>query len=443
MPLEAPPLARPLVLALAACASLILTRPAFAQTASSASAPPLPSLPPAPSSLGESAVGDEAFPSLGQALTRAREHAPPVVAGRAQLQAVRSGYVGARLSPVGNPYTEIVLERALTSVTKDVTLSATLWLPIELWGQRGARIDEVDARVGFSQAALEALRAQMMGEVVRSYGAAVVEAERVKTLELVVQGAKAERDLYRARVDAGDATEQDAALAALELSRNAVALAESKADLSRALFELSRVTGSPGYRPPDGVPPQPPPPPETQPAPERRAERSPVVGALQLESLMYQRVNERLSREAKLPFMLMLQGGRGDVGETRFGVGAALTFPVSRSNQGERAQAEADSARAQSEARAQQGSTATLLKGLEQERRQVHKASDEITASLEPAGQAALDAAVAMLKAGKGEMLRVLTARRDLIQLRTRRLELYRREWSIVAQIVSLTGESP
>jgi cobalt-zinc-cadmium efflux system outer membrane protein len=54
-----------------------------------------------------------------------------------------------------------------------------------------------------------------------------------------------------------------------------------------------------------------------------------------------------------------------------------------------------------------------------------------------------VDAAVAVQKAGKGELLRVLMARRDLALLRTRRLEMIRREWSIVSQRVALSGELP
>jgi cobalt-zinc-cadmium efflux system outer membrane protein len=57
--------------------------------------------------------------------------------------------------------------------------------------------------------------------------------------------------------------------------------------------------------------------------------------------------------------------------------------------------------------------------------------------------QDAVEAAVQVQKAGKGELLRVLTARRDLALLRTRRLEMIRREWGIVSQAAALTGDLP
>jgi outer membrane protein, heavy metal efflux system len=104
---------------------------------------------------------------------------------------------------------------------------------------------------------------------------------------------------------------------------------------------------------------------------------------------------------------------------------------------------EAAQRRARVEAGAARTSTRAALRGLLRERRKIRAALNEISTSVEPAGQAAVDAAVAMQKAGKGEMLRILTARRDLNLLRTRRLEILRRDWAIVGQMVALTGELP
>jgi cobalt-zinc-cadmium efflux system outer membrane protein len=155
------------------------------------------------------------------------------------------------------------------------------------------------------------------------------------------------------------------------------------------------------------------------------------------------RSRERWAADARLPMMLMLSTGRGDLGEWRVGGGLALTLPFSRSNQGEQALADAERRRALTEAEAQRQATVSTLRGLERERQQIVAALSEIDAAMEPAGQAAVDAAMAVQKAGKGELLRVLMARRDLALLRTRRLEMIRREWSIVSQRVALSGELP
>ena len=102
-----------------------------------------------------------------------------------------------------------------------------------------------------------------------------------------------------------------------------------------------------------------------------------------------------------------------------------------------------DRGRALAERDVRRRSIVALLRGLYDERLTVRTAIDEVARTGETAAQEALDAAVATQRAGKGEFLRVLTARRDLALLRSRRLELTRREWSIVGDIVALTGELP
>ncbi|RYE85017.1 MAG: TolC family protein, partial [Myxococcales bacterium] len=250
-----------------------------------------------------------------------------------------------------------------------------------------------------------------------------------------------EATLYQERARVGDATVQDSAQAAVEVARNAIALVESRADLQRALTDLARMIGveevhEPGaaatLRPPgtgwaDG-------------RAAELAEQAPAVTALRSEAMYLDRTRQRYRAEAKLPVSLMLMGGRGDLGEWRAGGGLALTLPLLRANQGEQALARAERERALGEAQAVRRSTTAAVRGLTRERQQVTDALAEIERSLEPAGQAAVDAAVAMQQAGKGELLRVLTARRDLVLLRTRRLEMIRREWQLTSQLTALTG---
>ena len=84
-----------------------------------------------------------------------------------------------------------------------------------------------------------------------------------------------------------------------------------------------------------------------------------------------------------------------------------------------------------------------VVAGLGAERLQVRRALTELRERAEPAAQASVEAALTMQRAGKGELLHVLTARRDLALLRARRLDLLAREWSIVSDLVALTGELP
>lgn len=384
----------------------------------------------------------QAFPSLVRAVSLARERAPEVQAAQAQVRVAKSGYRGARLFPIGNPSVELTADTPVTERDGSVALTGVMWLPVEIWGQRGKRVSEVDAHVSWRGSALDATRAYTASEAVRSYGTAVVESERLRLLDAILAVATDEAALYRARVQAGDATEQDAALAQVEVARNAVALAEARADLTRALTDLARVTGVTGYEPPPAdLSAQPPAPTREAARVNELTDRSPHVRALQGEARYFGQARERIAAEARMPVSLMALGSRGQYGEYRVGAGLALTLPVLRTNQGEQAVFEAEQSRAMSQASAQKSATKATLLGLLRERKQVRAALSEMDASLEPAGQAAVNAAVEMQKAGKGELLHVLTARRDLAQLRARRLELLRREWQLLSQIVALTGE--
>ncbi|MCU0681340.1 MAG: TolC family protein [Polyangiaceae bacterium] len=385
------------------------------------------------------------LPSLARVIALAKEMAPGVVTAKADVNIGRSSYAGARLSPLNNPYLEVFVDKGPPRTTKDVAVQANLWLPVELSGQRGRRIDEADALVAWKNQSVDAARAAAVGEAVRLYGDVLVNAERVRSFEGVLVSAKAEAELYEARLKAGDATQQDAKLAVVEVVRNSVALAESRADYARSSAELARALGQEGYGAPDGSTIDPPPHPPMDPGAwvERSIKRSPYLLAYEKEATYYARAKERQAIESHAPVNVIVSAGRGDLGEARFGGGLSWTFPVLRRNQAEQARAEAERGRALAERDVRRRSIVALLRGLYDERLTVRGAVDEVARTGEPAAQEALDAAVATQRAGKGEFLRVLTARRDLALLRSRRLELTRREWSIVGDIVALTGELP
>lgn len=385
------------------------------------------------------------LPSLAGVMALAKERAPGVVSAKADLNIGRSTYAGARLSPLTNPYLEVFVDRGNMNATKDVAVQANLWLPVELSGQRGRRVDEADALVAWKSQNVEAARASSVGEAVRLYGDVLVNAERVRSFESVLAAARAEAELYEARLRAGDATQQDAKLAVVEVVRNSVALAESRADYARSAAELARALGQEGFGPPDGGSVDPPPLPASDPNAwvDRSIKRSPYLLAYEKEATYYARAKERQAIESHVPVNVIVSAGRGDLGETRLGGGLSWTFPFLRTNQGEQARAEAERSRVLAERDVRRRSLVALLRGLYDERLMVRGAVDEVAVTGEPAAQEALAAAIQTQRAGKGEFLRVLTARRDLALLRSRRLELARREWSIVGDIVALTGELP
>ncbi|MDC0745849.1 hypothetical protein [Polyangium mundeleinium] len=386
----------------------------------------------------------DAFPSLGRAMALARERGPEVVRARGSVGVAQASYAGARLSALDNPYLEVFVDRGLQGVTKDAAVQANLWLPLEVSGQRARRIDEADALVAWQRTLFEVTQFSAEGDAVRAYGAALVAGARVHTLEGIVRDAGAEAEVYQQRREAGDATLQEEKLARMEHARYMVMLQESRADLTRALVDLARATGR-MFKPPDGASAMPPVPGETygEAGAAQIADASPHVAASTREASFYARAGQRAAIEAHPPVNLIVTAGRGDLGEPRFGGGLSWTFPFARRKQAEVARADAERARALSEAEVKRRLVTQGLSGLELERAEVRRAREVIDTTALPAAQASADAAIATKTAGKGEMLLVLTARRDLELLRLRRLELIAREWSILGDIVAWTGELP
>lgn len=386
------------------------------------------------------AVPIEAVPSLPRVIELAREMAPTVALARAEVGVGRSAYAGARLGPVANPYLEVLGARGGGGATKDVTIQGSLFVPIEVSGQRGRRIAEADALVAWQEAGLDASRAGAAGDAVRAYGALVVAASRVHAFEGLAGVSRDEAAVYEARLAAGDATERDAKLARVELGRNAVIVAESRADLMRAITELHRLIGV-RVAEPVGLPAEPPPPKIQEPV--AAAGRSPHVKAKEREAAYHAHAKERQGREALNPINVIVTAGRGDLGEARFGGGLGWTFPVARRNQGEQARSEAERARASIERDTRARVIAATIEGLTAERREVRRALAELADTAEPAALASVEAAAATQRAGKGELLQVFIARRDLALLKARRLDLLQREWTLLSDLVTLTGDLP
>lgn len=344
------------------------------------------------------------------------------------------------MAPLGNPYLEITADRGNKNVTKDVAIVGTLWLPVELSGQRGSRGREATEFVGFHSALVEQARARAAARVVRAYGFAAVATERSAVLSELLGSARAEADLMSERLKDGDAVSRDASLAAVEAARHEVMLAETQAELLRAQGELSELLGR------DTLPPVAmAAPPVLRPSDFRgiSADKTPHSRALGAEARFYSSSAERIGKEGQSPLSVGLVAGRGDLGETRLGGGLAYAFPVFRANRPEKARAAAESSRALAEKRVQETVATRRLKLLQLEQEQLSRAIATLTTSALPAAQRAVRAVQETYAAGKAEMLAVLLSRRELSALSLRRLELLEQNWLLLSEYVEITGDLP
>src|SRR6187431_1909580 len=226
------PTSRTTFLALAASLCL-LPRPLWAETAAATPAAAA-AVAPVPSAVA---------PELRELVRLARERAPEVALGRSALTASRSSYASARLAPIGNPFLEVRAQGATKDVVKDVNIDASLWLPVEIAGQKSRRGREADDYVQLHGALLEQARALASSRTVRAYGALVVGATRFRVLTELATVAQEEARYFAEKMALGDATERDAALAAVDVSRHQLSLSETRSDLLHVEADLFELTG--------------------------------------------------------------------------------------------------------------------------------------------------------------------------------------------------------
>lgn len=386
----------------------------------------------------------QTFPPLQWVLETARKQAPEVINQQGALRVAEATMVGARLFQLNNPYLEVFGDRRASGAS-GLALQANLWLPVDLSGQRGRRVSESEALTSWQRTGLEASVAIAEGKALAAYGSVMVAMERARFLAALVVAAKEEASYYEGRFKQGDATVREAKLAAVEVARNTVALEEVRADLTRALTQLAALLGVPRLPDPEG-------PLETPPShvwadveqtAADLAAKSPAVMAAAREADYFHKVRRRQAVEAHAPVNFILSAGRGEMGDARIGGGLSWTFPALRRNQGEQAQATANQNRALAERQANEVRTYATLRGIAEEHAEVEKALHDLQQNGEPAAQAALDASLAIHRAGKGDLLFILSARRDLALMKASALLLVLREWNLLADFVALTGKTP
>lgn len=377
--------------------------------------------------------------TLSEAVRLARANAPSALDASGSVRTAEALGAGARVSSVGNPYLEVLGDHG--ERTRDVRLTSLLYVPVELAGQRGARIDEWSRLVELARARASDAVGKVAGATVEAYGALLVANARVDEASRAADEAEAEVRAFRERTRQGDATVYETSVVEAEAARWTQARFAAQVGFAKAISGLAELVGE---RP---VAPFPPPSaPPVEPAkldPSRLASASPAVASLGRESVYWDAVRERAATERSAPLSLIVSASRGDLGDVALGGGLAWTFALSRRNQGEIARADSERLRASSLATAVARSYEQRARGVIEALRSTLGGIDEIEREGIPAAERAVGFARATHESGKGELVRVIIARRDLAGARARRLELVELAWRSYAEAVALAGDLP
>jgi outer membrane protein, heavy metal efflux system len=386
------------------------------------------------------------FPTLERAIEMARARAIVVAEAQGELGVAHAQMTGARASIFGNPSIDIQIDKGVSPTSQPIQALAYAYFPVDIGGQRGARIDEAEKLIKWRELGVADARGIASGEAVAAYGEILVGAARITEATTGEQTARDEAKYFAGRLEAKDTTVYEKALADAEVARWVQSRAEAQLRVSQARARFSQVTGSPDTESP---------PPGASAAPPnlraswddvylaRIVDRSPIVVRISAERSYWDSSVERYKAERMPPVAFELIGGRGAAGEARIGGGAVITFPVARRYKGEIARAEQGRTQADNRLALYRGIVEMRLRAARDAVVTVTKTVKELDEFGMPALERAVSASVEGFKLGKIELTRVLLARRDLALARARRLDMIEAGWRAYADLTVLSGELP
>lgn len=384
------------------------------------------------------------WPTLDRSMSLAKARAIEVVQAQGDVKVAQGGLTGAKVPFLGNPYLEVQVDRG--TVNKNVQALGFLYFPMDILGQRGARIEEAEKMIKWREIALQVSQASSGAEAAATWGEIVLSHERVTLATRGEDDARAEAKYFEGRLAASDTTIYEKSLADAEVARWLQLRVESDLKLLQAKARMVQLTGILSVDdPPTGQPVQPPAlrGPWTDGHVTRVLARSPVLNELEKQREFHEASTDRYKAERLPQISLELIGGRGDVGETRYGGGFVLGLPVTRRFQGEIAQAEAGRETAVAQAAVYRRLIQARLVAARDTLQKTASAVKELDERGLPALERAVSASQEAYKLGKIELSRVLLARRDLATARTRRLDLLELAWRSYGELVQLSGDTP
>src|SRR4051794_25782619 len=104
-------------------------------------------------------------PTLERTIELARVRAIVVAEAEGELGVAHAQMTGARVSSLGNPYMEIQIDKGLTqNAGQELQAIAYTYFPVDIGGQRGARIDEATRLVKWREIGVSDARGIAVGE---------------------------------------------------------------------------------------------------------------------------------------------------------------------------------------------------------------------------------------------------------------------------------------
>ncbi len=184
--------------------------------------------------------------TLGEMLSFAERNAPDVTVANAHRGYARAADEGASPLMSHNPVLELGIGPRLSETgASDFDFLATLSQPIDLGGQRGARLEASRRTRARIEGEAAAVRWNVRLRTTVAFGALVIARERMMLTEQLAQFAHRTRELADRRLAAGEGSSIDVRLARSDHARARARALRSRQEFRSAGLTLCEITGWP------------------------------------------------------------------------------------------------------------------------------------------------------------------------------------------------------
>ena len=386
--------------------------------------------------------------SLEDALAAGDERAARVRVARSVVRQAEARAVGSLVLLPVNPRVAADLRPPVSAgAWGDTGYSVTGEVYFDVGGAPGARHREALRGADSARASLAVARREMRAEVWTAYVRAKIAEMRVGEAEAFGELARRVLDAVRLRSELGASGDVEQSMAALELAQLLAGAEGARRERSARVMELRDALDLPAGEPLalttalDA-----PPPPRTDAAllVARAIEARPELAEIRSHFALLDATDERLRREVD-PRVGVYGGIDAAPLSPMFGVlGVSVELPVAQRNQGPRARVarERDTEALRLELAVRHVEREVLAARAEYQSRHAELAA--IREQALPAAERTFELAETGWRAGRFDVFRVTSAERDVVRVRTQRLDALEGTWlQLVALDRAVGGDAP
>lgn len=188
--------------------------------------------------------------TLDTILAYADEHSPTLLTGRSARELAVAESIGASVAPVGNPELSIAAGPRFGISGTGLDLDLSLMQPIQISGERGARVRVAQRVRERTEAEIDQLRWAVHCDVHALFHRAIVERERVAVARRVVEFQQSVLRIVEQQIRAGETAPLTLRLAQAEVAQAQQVLVATEQTQYSAQIQLAQSAGWPPATPP-------------------------------------------------------------------------------------------------------------------------------------------------------------------------------------------------